>query len=143
MDTYQLAKEEIKRTADIVELIGQYVQLKKAGLNHIGLCPFHGDKDPSFTVSQSKQRFYCFGCKKGGDIFTFWMEYHKVAFPQALKDLAERYNVILPEKKMTPSQKKESDLKELLYRINKAAAGYYNYILEKTGNGNPDGLYAG
>jgi DNA primase len=136
MDPYQLAKEEIKRTADIVELVGQYVQLKKAGLNHIGLCPFHGDKDPSFTVSQSKQRFHCFGCKKGGDVFAFWMEYHKVAFPQAVKDLAERYNVILPEKKMSPSQKREFDLKELLYRINNAAAGYYNYILEKTDNGN-------
>lgn len=136
MDPYQLAKEEIKRTADIVELIGQYVQLKKAGLNHIGLCPFHGDKDPSFTVSQSKQRFHCFGCKKGGDVFAFWMEYHKVAFPQAMKDLADRYNVILPEKKMTPSQKREIDLKELLYRINNVAAGYYNYILEKADKGN-------
>ncbi len=135
MDPYQSAKEEIKRTADIVELIGQYVQLKKAGLNHIGLCPFHGDKDPSFTVSQSKQRFHCFGCKKGGDVFAFWMEYHKVTFPQAIKDLAERYNVILPEKKMTPSQRKELDLKELLYRINNAAAGYYNYILQKTDHG--------
>ena len=135
MDPYQLAKEEIKRTADIVELIGQYVQLKKAGLNHIGLCPFHGDKDPSFTVSQSKQMFHCFGCKKSGDIFTFWMEYHKVAFQQAIKDLADRYSVILPEKKISPAQKKELDLKELLYRINNAAAGYYNYILEKTDNG--------
>ena len=135
MDPYQLAKEEIKRSADIVELIGQYVQLKKAGLNHIGLCPFHGDKDPSFTVSQTKQRFHCFGCKKGGDVFSFWMEYHKVSFPQALKDLAERYNIVLPEKKITPSQKRELDLKELLCRINGAAAGYYNYILEKTGNG--------
>ncbi len=135
MDPYQLAKEEIKRTADIVELIGQYVQLKKAGLNHIGLCPFHGDKDPSFTVSQSKQMFHCFGCKKSGDVFAFWMEYHKVAFPQAIKDLADRYSVILPEKKISPAQKKELDLKELLYRINNAAAGYYNYILEKTDNG--------
>ncbi|MBN2246237.1 MAG: DNA primase [Candidatus Aminicenantes bacterium] len=135
MDTYQLAKEEIKRAADIVELIGQYVQLKKAGLNHIGLCPFHGDKDPSFTVSQSKQRFHCFGCKKGGDVFSFWMEYHKVNFPQALKDLAEKYNIMLPEKKLTPAQKQELDLKEFLYRINNTAAGYYNYILEKTDNG--------
>ena len=135
MDPYQVAKEDIKRAADIVELIGQYVQLKKAGLNHIGLCPFHGDKDPSFTVSQTKQRFHCFGCKKGGDVFSFWMEYHKVSFPQALKDLAERYNILLPEKKITPSQRRELDLKELLYRINNAASGYFNYILEKTGNG--------
>lgn len=135
MDSYQAAKEEIKRSADIVELIGQYVQLKKAGMNHLGLCPFHSEKDPSFTVSQSKQRFHCFGCKTGGDIFSFWMEYHKVSFPQAMKDLAERYHVTLPERKMTPSQKRELDLKALLIRINNAAAGYYNYILEKTDEG--------
>lgn len=135
MDSYQAAKEEIKRSADIVELIGQYVQLKKAGMNHLGLCPFHSEKDPSFTVSQPKQRFHCFGCKTGGDIFTFWMEYHKVSFPQAMKDLAERYHVSLPERKMTPSQKREFDLKALLIRINNAAAGYYNYILEKTDEG--------
>lgn len=135
MDSYQAAKEEIKRSADIVELIGQYVQLKKAGINHLGLCPFHGEKTPSFTVSRTKQRFHCFGCKKGGDIFNFWMEYHKVSFPQAMNDLAQRYNVILPERKMTPARKKELDRKELLTRINMAAAGYYNYILEKTDEG--------
>ncbi|MFC1839015.1 DNA primase [Thermodesulfobacteriota bacterium] len=131
MDSYQAAKEEIKRSSDIVELIGQYVQLKKTGMNHLGLCPFHSEKDPSFTVSQSKQRFHCFGCKTGGDIFSFWMEYHKVSFPQAMKELAERYHISLPERKMTPSQKRELDLKEILIRINNAAAGYYNYILEK------------
>lgn len=135
MDLYQAAKEEIKRSADIVELIGQYVQLKKAGLNHVGLCPFHGDKDPSFTVSQTKQIFHCFGCKKGGDVFTFWMEYHKVSYPQAIKELAERYHVVLPEKKITPEKRHELDFKEELYRINGAAAGYYNYILEKTTRG--------
>lgn len=135
MDSYQAAKEEIKRSADIVELIGQYVQLKKAGINHLGLCPFHGEKTPSFTVSRTKQRFHCFGCKKGGDIFNFWMEYHKVSFPQAMNDLAQRYNVILPERKMTPARKKELDRKELLTRINMAAADYYNYILEKTDEG--------
>jgi DNA primase len=135
MDFYQAAKEEIKRSADIVELIGQYVQLKKAGLNHVGLCPFHGDKDPSFTVSQAKQIFHCFGCKKGGDIFTFWMEYHKVSYSQALKELAEKYHVVLPEKKITPEKRHELDLKEEIYRINGAAAAYYNYILVKTAAG--------
>jgi DNA primase len=135
MDLYQATKEEIKRSADIVELIGQYVQLKKAGLNHMGLCPFHGDKDPSFTVSQTKQRFHCFGCKKGGDVISFWMDYHKVSYPQAIKELAERYHVVLPEKKITPEKRNELDFKEELYRINGAAAGYYNYILDKTTRG--------
>lgn len=95
MDVYQAAKEELKRTIDIVELIGQFVQLKRGGQNYMGLCPFHSEKDPSFTVSQTKQMFHCFGCKKGGDIFAFWMEYHKVSFPEAMRDLAERYNITL------------------------------------------------
>ena len=89
MDAYQAAKEELKRTIDIVELIGQFVQLKRGGQNYMGLCPFHSEKAPSFTVSQTKQMFHCFGCKKGGDVFGFWMEYHKVTFPQAMKDLAK------------------------------------------------------
>ncbi len=135
MDPLQAAKEEIKNSADIAELIGQYVQLKKAGNNHVGLCPFHGDKDPSFSVSRSKQMFHCFGCKKSGDIFTFWMEYHKVSFPQALKDLADKYGVILPEKEATPAQKRSMELKDQIFGINETAAKYYNYILEKTDRG--------
>ena len=71
MDLYQSAKEEIKRAVDIVELIGQFVQLKRAGQNYMGLCPFHSEKAPSFSVSPSKQMFHCFGCKKGGDLFAF------------------------------------------------------------------------
>ena len=137
MDTYQSAKEEIKRTADIAELIGQYVQLKKAGQNHIGLCPFHGEKDPSFTVSQAKQMFHCFGCKKGGDIFAFWMEYHKVSFPQAMKDLAQKYHISLPERELSPSQRRKVELRELLFEINKMAAEYYNHILTITDKGKP------
>jgi DNA primase len=137
MDLYQSAKEEIKRTADIVEVIGQYVQLRKAGQHHIGLCPFHGDKDPSFTVNQSRQMFHCFGCKKGGDIFAFWMEYHKVSFPQAMRELAERYHISLPEKDLTPSQKRSKELNETLYEINELAAGYYNNILLKSDKGAP------
>ena len=90
-------KEEIKRAADIVQVIGQYVQLKKAGKNFMGLCPFHAEKSPSFTVSPDRQMFHCFGCKKGGDVFDFWMAYHGVTFPEALKDLAERYNITITE----------------------------------------------
>lgn len=141
MDAYQSAKEEIKRTADIVEVIGQYVQLRKAGQHHIGLCPFHGDKDPSFTVNQSRQMFHCFGCKKGGDVFAFWMEYHKVSFPQAMRELAERYHIALPEREMTPAQKREKELEEAIYEINKLAAGYYHQILLKSEKGAPGREY--
>jgi DNA primase len=141
MDLYQSAKEEIKRTADIVEIIGQYVQLRKAGQHHIGLCPFHGDKDPSFTVNQSRQMFHCFGCKKGGDVFAFWMEYHKVSFPLALRELAERYHIVLPEKEMTPSQKKEKESSQIIFEINEIAARYFHSILMKSEKGAPGREY--
>ncbi|MBN1627285.1 MAG: DNA primase [Deltaproteobacteria bacterium] len=141
MEAYQSAKEEIKRTADIVEVIGQYVQLKKAGQNYIGLCPFHGDKDPSLTVNRSKQMFHCFGCKKGGDVFAFWMEYHKVSFPQAMRELAEKYHIALPEDEMTPARKKEKELEEAIFELNSLAAGYYNQILLKSEKGAPGREY--
>ena len=141
MDAYQAAKEEIKRTADIAELIGQYVQLKKRGQNHMGLCPFHGEKEPSFTVSQAKQMFHCFGCKKGGDIFDFWMEYHKVSFSQAIKDLAEKYRITLPEKRLTPSQRRKLEFREELFMLNETAARYYNQVLTKTEKGKPGREY--
>jgi len=98
MDSYQSAKEKIKSTVDIVDFIGQFVRIQKAGKNYMGLCPFHPEKDPSFTVSPARQTFHCFGCKKRGDIISFWMEYHKVSFLQALRDLAERYRIPLPKK---------------------------------------------
>jgi len=135
MESYQSAKEEIKRAADIVELIGQHIQLKRAGQNHIGLCPFHSEKDPSFTVSPARQMFHCFGCKKGGDIFAFWMEYHKVPFSQALRDLADRYQVPLPNKRLTRSEKGKMELKESLFKINEAAAGYFHDTLTRSEKG--------
>jgi DNA primase len=130
MDRYQAAKEEIKRTVDIVELIGQFVQLKRSGQSYMGLCPFHSEKAPSFTVSPSKQMFHCFGCKKGGDLFAFWMEYHRVSFPQALKDLAEKYHVSLPER--DPGT---TGIKESILRANEAAADFFHGVLMKSGKG--------
>jgi DNA primase len=130
MDGYQAAKEEIKRIVDIVELIGQFVQLKRSGQSYMGLCPFHSEKAPSFTVSPSKQMFHCFGCKKGGDLFAFWMEYHRVSFPQALKDLAEKYHVSLPER--DPGT---TGIKEAILRANEAAAAFFHHLLTKSGKG--------
>jgi len=141
MDAYQSAKEEIKRAVDIVELIGQFVQLKRAGQNFLGLCPFHSEKDPSFTVSPAKQMFHCFGCKKGGDIFAFWMAYHNVSFPQAMRELAERYHIPLPEKEQTPSEKRQRAVKESLLRINEIAAHYYHQILTSSEKGAPGRAY--
>ena len=135
MTSYQSAKEEIKSTADIVELIGQYVQLRKAGRNHVGLCPFHAEKEPSFTVSPERHTFHCFGCKKGGDIFSFWMEYHGSTFPEALRDLAERYNVTISEGFSQAAEKEKAAKRENLYKINEKAAAYFQEALKDSAKG--------
>jgi len=137
MVSYQSAKEEIKRTADIVELIGQFVQLKKAGRNYVGLCPFHAEKAPSFTVNPERQTFHCFGCKKGGDIFSFWMEYHKSSFPETLKDLAERYHVNIVDYRSSPAERLKSELREALFKVNEEAASYFQKVLNHPDKGRP------
>jgi DNA primase len=129
------AKEQVKKAADIVELIGQYVDLKKRGQNHIGLCPFHSERSPSFTVNQDKQIYHCFGCGRGGDVFTFWMEYHNLSFPQSLKDLAERYNIDLPRYRNVAGEREKAELKGLLFRINDLAADYFHTVLVKHADG--------
>lgn len=131
------AKEEVRKAADIIEIIGQYVQLKKRGQNHIGLCPFHSERSPSFTVNQDKQIYHCFGCGRGGDVFTFWMEYHNLSFSQSLKDLAERYNIDLPGYKGLPEEKKKAELKELLFKTNGLAADYFHNLLARSAEGKP------
>ncbi len=137
MDRYQSAKEDIKRAVDIVELISQVVQLKRAGQNFVGLCPFHSEKSPSFSVSPSRQMFHCFGCKKGGDIFAFWMDYHQVPFPQAMKDLAERYHIPLPETHSGSSARGEGLRKEALLRVNETAARFFHRLLIRSDKGKP------
>lgn len=100
--------EEVKKSNDIVDVIGEYIQLKKQGKNYFGLCPFHGENTPSFSVTQEKQIFRCFGCGKGGNVFSFLMEMENFTFYEALKHLADRSGVELPE----TSIKKESSLSE-------------------------------
>ena len=89
-------KEEIRSANDIVEVISQYVVLKRSGRNYFGLCPFHNEKSPSFSVSPDRQYFHCFGCHKGGDVFTFISEIEKVSFKESVEILAERANIQLP-----------------------------------------------
>jgi len=131
------AKEEVKKAADIVEVIGQYVELKKRGQNYISLCPFHSERSPSFTVNQAKQIYHCFGCGKGGDVFTFWMEYHNMSFPQSLRDLAERYSIPLPQDRNLYAERKRAELRELLFKINGLAADYFHNILVRSADGRP------
>jgi len=89
--------QTIKEQVDIVELVGEYVRLKRQGKDYFGPCPFHDEREPSFSVSPSKRMFFCFGCRKAGDIFDFWMEYHKVPFGQALAAICERGGLPVPQ----------------------------------------------
>ena len=93
--------EEIRSANDIVDVISQYVRLQRRGANYFGLCPFHNEKSPSFSVSPSKQMYYCFGCGEGGNVITFLMKYENETFQDALKKLADRAGIRLPEPEMS------------------------------------------
>ena len=103
--------EEVRARNDIVDVISGYVKLQRRGSSYFGLCPFHNEKSPSFSVSPSKQMYYCFGCGAGGNVFTFLMEYENYTFPEALKVLADRAGVSLPEVEYSEEAKKQRDLK--------------------------------
>src|SRR3990172_11860482 len=118
--------EKVKSKLDIVEIIGEHIQLKKAGRNFKALCPFHGEKTPSFVVSPERQIWHCFGCGKGGDIFTFLMEYESMEFGEALRSLAKKAGIQLKESGFKPGVQSE---KEKIYEINKLALKFYNFIL--------------
>ena len=111
--------EEVRERNDIVDVIGSYVQLKKKGSSYFGLCPFHNEKSPSFSVSPGKQMYYCFGCGKGGNVISFIMEYENFGFVDALKLLADRAGVTLPEAEYSKEDKKRTDEKNLLLEIQK------------------------
>ncbi len=121
--------EEVRARNDIVDVIGSYVSLQKRGSNHMGLCPFHNEKSPSFSVSGSKQMYHCFGCGVGGNVFTFLMEYENFTFVEALKTLADRAGVKLPEIEQSEEAKKAADLRGRILEIYKEAGKYYFYQL--------------
>jgi DNA primase len=120
---------EIKNAADIVEMVSEVVHLKKAGKNFVGLCPFHTEKTPSFTVSPEKQIFYCFGCGAGGNIFSFLMKNDGLAFPEAARSLARRYGIDIPRRSLTPEQKKRMSERESLLNINRQAMDFFSRSL--------------
>lgn len=121
--------EEVRSSNNIVDIIGGYVRLQKKGSSYFGLCPFHNEKSPSFSVSPNKQMYYCFGCGAGGNVFTFIMEYENQTFPEAVKILADRAGIALPEAELTEEQKRERNKRQLLLEINKTAANYFYYQL--------------
>ena len=122
-------KNQVKEVADIVEVVGENIDLRKAGSRYMGLCPFHNEKTPSFSVNPQGQFFYCFGCGESGDVFSFVMKYHHCDFPEALKILAGKYHIDLPKRQMSEEEKKRIALKEKLYRACEEAARLYEKCL--------------
>ncbi len=121
--------EEVRMKNDIVDVISGYVRLQKKGANHFGLCPFHNEKSPSFSVSGGKQMYYCFGCGAGGNVFTFIMNYENYSFAEAVKMLADRAGVNLPEMEYSEEVQKKEGHRSRLLEVNKEAAKYYYYLL--------------
>ena len=123
--------EEVRTRNDIVDIISGYVKLQKKGSNYFGLCPFHHEKSHSFSVSQSKQMYHCFGCGVSGNVFTFVMEYENYTFREAVELLADRSGVKLPKMEYSKEAKAQADLRAALLEINKMAANYFYYQLKQ------------
>ena len=128
---------EIRQRASIVEVISDYVPLKKAGRNHMGLCPFHAEKSPSFTVSEEKGIYHCFGCHAGGSVFHFLMQYDHLTFPESVERVAKRYGITIEAGARTGNAQATGE-REKLYRVNEQAAANYQKILF----GHPEGRHA-
>ena len=123
--------EEVRVKNDIVDVISQYVKLQRKGSSYFGLCPFHNEKTPSFSVSPAKQMYYCFGCGAGGNVFTFIMEYENFSFGEALKFLADRAGVELPQIEYSREAQEQANLRSSLLEIQKSAASYFYYNLRR------------
>ncbi|HQO76288.1 MAG TPA: DNA primase, partial [Candidatus Saccharicenans sp.] len=124
--------EKIKQVASIVEIASQYTTLKKRGKKWVGLCPFHSEKTPSFTVDEEKQLFHCFGCGVGGDLFSLVMEKENLTFPEAVRFLADRYHLPWPESRQTSGQTR---LEEKIFEINEKALAWFRHNLWETPEG--------
>jgi len=136
----QKTVQQILDTARVEDVIGDVVQLKKRGTNLLGLCPFHNEKTPSFTVSPSKGIYKCFGCGVGGGAVNFLMEYNQMTYPEALRSLAKRYNIEVEEEQWTPEQLAEQKERESLFILTKWAAEYFRQQLMETDEGKSVGL---
>lgn len=124
--------QSILESANIRQIVNESVPLKKRGTNWVGLCPFHADKDPSFSVNEDKQIFYCFGCGEGGNAFKFLMKLKGLTFIEAVKELASRYGIEIPERPLSPSQEKRREQHNFLYEVNEAAASFFHSGLTKS-----------
>ena len=128
--------DRVKQQADIVRVIGEYVQLKKAGQNFRGLCPFHSEKTPSFNVHPTRQIYHCFGCGKGGDVFSFVMEMEKCEFPDAVRQVAEKSGIAVPRaKERSPQERKQNQARSAFVEMHREAQAFFVKQLEGTPEG--------
>lgn len=133
VETRQDITAVVKEQTDIVKIIGEYVELKRSGVRYLGLCPFHGEKTPSFSVHSAQQFFYCFGCAESGDVFSFLMKYHNIDFPEALKLLADRLNIELPKKNISQREREQEEKRRRMYEVSlKAARIYQKHLLDRS-----------
>jgi DNA primase len=132
--------QQILSRIDIIEIVGGFVKLKKRGVNYLGLCPFHNEKSPSFTVSPVKEIYKCFGCGRSGNTISFLMELEKYSYVEALKWLAAKYNVEIEEKEVSPEVRQQQQVSESLYIINGFAQKYFSNVLFNTEEGQDIGL---
>jgi DNA primase len=131
----------VKESADIVQIISECVDLKRSGVRYLGLCPFHGEKTPSFSVHSGQQFFHCFGCGESGDVFSFMMKYYNLDFQGALKELARRYQIDLPEKPVSPEEQRKKQLRQLIYRVNEKGTEIYSRYLSNAPEAAPARAY--
>ena len=133
--------EEVRLRTDIVEVISEYVSLQRKGKNYWGLCPFHSEKTPSFSVGAEKQMFYCFGCNTGGNVFSFVMKKENWSFVESIQNLANRYGVSLPEKELSPHEREERRLRQRWQEIHEWATSYFQDNLIRLPEGEPGRAY--
>jgi DNA primase len=128
-NSWEEARERVREAADIVQVIGEHVRLRRAGANFIGLCPFHGEKTPSFSVNPQRQHYKCFGCGESGDVFSFLMKYQNMSYPDALKELARQHQISLPEPKLNEAEQEQRRRRGLLHAVNQKAVSLYHEFL--------------
>ncbi len=133
--------QEVRERAAILDVIADYVNLRKSGANYLGLCPFHGEKTPSFNVNPGRAIFHCFGCGVGGNVFSFIMKIEGLSFPEAVKFLAKRVGVSIEERPPSAAEKKRQDERELFYRVSELAARFYRRVLQTEPAGEPGRQY--
>ncbi|MFG6333183.1 MAG: DNA primase, partial [Lachnospiraceae bacterium] len=123
--------EEIRSRSEIVDVISGYIRLQRKGSNYVGICPFHNDRNPSMSVNPPRQIYRCFSCGAGGDVFRFVMDYENLTFPEAVKVLADRAGVALPEQNDSKEARQQADLKAQIMELNRLAAKFYYYTLRQ------------